>query len=57
LSRAEAEQVLQIWQRDPDLDGVRDPDVLATLPPTERQDWQRLWADVAALLPREPVVW
>jgi hypothetical protein len=46
--------VLRIWLRDPDLDGVRDPDRLAGLPPAERPDWQRLWADVAALLPQEP---
>ena len=27
-----------------------DPDALAQLPEIERADWQKLWADVAALL-------
>jgi serine/threonine protein kinase/Flp pilus assembly protein TadD len=30
--------------------GVRGPDALAKLPEAERQDWQKLWADVAATL-------
>jgi hypothetical protein len=33
---------------------VRDPSALAQLPDAERQAWQKLWADVAALLAKEP---
>jgi serine/threonine-protein kinase len=40
---------LRHWQTDPDLGGVRDPDALALLPEAEHQEWQQLWADVAAL--------
>jgi tetratricopeptide (TPR) repeat protein len=43
------------WQRDPALASVRDPTALAKLPDTERAQWQRLWADVAALLATDPV--
>jgi hypothetical protein len=47
--RAEARQAAQRWQRDPDLARVRDPEALGLLPAGERQEWTRLWADVAAL--------
>jgi hypothetical protein len=36
----------------PELSGLRDPALLARLPAEERAAWERLWADVAALLPR-----
>jgi hypothetical protein len=35
-----------------DLASVRDPAALARLPREERAAWDRLWADVAALLER-----
>jgi hypothetical protein len=38
------------WQTDPDLTGVRDKDDLAKLPTAERDAWQKLWAEVAAIL-------
>ena len=38
------------WQEDRDLAGVRDKDALAKLPAEERAAWEKLWADVAALL-------
>jgi tetratricopeptide (TPR) repeat protein len=38
------------WQKDPDLAGVRDDPALAKLQEKERQAWQKLWADIAALL-------
>jgi serine/threonine-protein kinase len=41
---------LSAWQTDPALAGVRDRAALATLPDAEREQWQRLWADVAALV-------
>jgi serine/threonine-protein kinase len=40
---------LSAWQTDPALAGVRDRDALANLPADERESWQRLWEDVAAL--------
>jgi serine/threonine-protein kinase len=38
------------WRRDPDLASVRDKDALEKLPEDERKQWQKLWADVEALL-------
>jgi tetratricopeptide (TPR) repeat protein len=43
------------WQTDPALASVRDPEALAKLPDAERAQWQRLWADVAALLAGDPL--
>jgi tetratricopeptide (TPR) repeat protein len=43
-------QTLRHWQKDTDLAGVRDKVALAKLPEAERQQWAKLWADVAALL-------
>jgi hypothetical protein len=40
------------WQEDGWLSGVRDKAALAKLPDAERQAWEQLWADVAALLKR-----
>jgi serine/threonine-protein kinase len=37
------------WQGDDALAGVRDREGLAKLPKDEREQWQQLWADVAAL--------
>jgi hypothetical protein len=48
--RAATAKMLRHWQADPDLAGVRDATALAGLPEAERADWQRLWADVQALL-------
>jgi hypothetical protein len=48
--RQAAQQALRHWQADPDLAGVRDRAALAKLPEAERQDWAKLWGDVAALL-------
>jgi serine/threonine-protein kinase len=50
--RSQVVQTMQHWQRDSDLAGVRDKQVLAALPEAERRTWQQLWADVAALLDR-----
>ena len=38
-----------VWQTAPILATVRDPVELAKLPAAEREQWQRLWADVAAV--------
>jgi hypothetical protein len=40
------------WQADLDLAGVRGPEALAKLPEAERQEWQKLWDDVADVLKR-----
>jgi serine/threonine-protein kinase len=50
-SRTAVQQRLQHWQKDPDFAGVRG-DGLSKLPETERQEWQKLWADVEALRQR-----
>jgi serine/threonine-protein kinase len=49
--RPRVQKVLTMWQRERELAGVRDPQRLAKLPPAERAEWQRLWADVRALVP------
>jgi hypothetical protein len=48
--RAAAAKMVRHWQRDADLASVRDQAALARVPPEERAAWERLWADVAALL-------
>ena len=48
-------QRLAHWQQDTDLASVRDQEGLAKLPEDERQQWRRLWDDVAALLVRAAV--
>jgi serine/threonine-protein kinase len=42
-------QELVSWQRDPVLAVVRDGTALGDLSPAEREQWQKLWAAVAAL--------
>jgi tetratricopeptide (TPR) repeat protein len=49
-ARAAVHQVLQFWQRDASLAGVRDPAGLAGLPQAERAAWQKLWQEVEAVL-------
>jgi tetratricopeptide (TPR) repeat protein len=51
-NRQEVAQVLQRWQQDTDLASLRDKAALDKLPAAERDPWQRLWADVDALLKR-----
>jgi serine/threonine-protein kinase len=53
--RTAAATAVRSWQHDEDLAGVRDGPALARLPRDERQAWQALWADVAALAARDPV--
>jgi serine/threonine-protein kinase len=50
--RAEVQRVMQHWQRDSDLAGLRDEVRLAKLPEAERNAWQALWGEVRALLER-----
>jgi serine/threonine-protein kinase len=43
-----AKRILEHWQVDPDLAGLRDPLALEKLPPDERQKYHTLWNTVAA---------
>jgi tetratricopeptide (TPR) repeat protein len=45
-------QRLQHWQGDADFAGVRGADALERLPEAERQQWQKLWQEVATLRQR-----
>jgi serine/threonine-protein kinase len=49
-ARVAARRKLLRWRQDGALAGVRDAAALANLPQAERAEWQKLWADVAALL-------
>jgi hypothetical protein len=51
-ARALVQRTLRHWQADADLAHVRDQEALAKLPEPERERWQKLWADVDALLAR-----
>ena len=42
--------MLQHWQKDADLAGIRYQDAVAGLPADEQEACKQLWADVAALL-------
>jgi tetratricopeptide (TPR) repeat protein len=46
---------LSTWQQERALASVRNPAELATLPTEEREAWQQLWADVAALIAIHPL--
>jgi hypothetical protein len=46
---ADVQHSMRHWLEDSDFAGVRGPQALANLPETERQDWQKLWADVKEL--------
>jgi serine/threonine-protein kinase len=50
--RLSARHRLQQSQSDPDLAGVRDKAELGLLPNEEREQWERLWSDLDALLRR-----
>jgi hypothetical protein len=43
---------LRDWLADPHFVGVRGPEALGRLPEAERQEWQKLWADVTDTLAR-----
>jgi tetratricopeptide (TPR) repeat protein len=47
---------LSTWQTDPALAVVRDTPELARLPDAERAEWQKLWAEVSALVAASPAV-
>jgi hypothetical protein len=49
-ARTAVQQVLQHWQKNPGLAGIRDAEELAKLPPDEQRACKKLWSDVAALL-------
>jgi tetratricopeptide (TPR) repeat protein len=51
-TRPRTAEEMQLWQGDPDFDGVRGEQALAGLPAAERADWQKLWQEVEALRQR-----
>jgi serine/threonine-protein kinase len=51
-ARAGAQGTLAHWQKDRDLDDVRDSEALDDLPAEERGEWRKLWAEVDALRKR-----
>jgi len=51
-SRALVLRKMQYWLSDGDLAGVRGNDALARIPAEERKEWERLWAEVDALIRR-----
>jgi tetratricopeptide (TPR) repeat protein len=51
-ARHKVSQILEHWQRDPDLAGVREPHQLAKLPTAEQKAWRGLWAEVAQVFRR-----
>jgi serine/threonine-protein kinase len=50
--RIQTRKTISAWRDDPDLAGLRDAQLLQKLPPSERQDCQALWQELAALLSR-----
>jgi tetratricopeptide (TPR) repeat protein len=46
---------LDTWPTEPDLVSLHDPAALAKLPAAEREQWLRLWADVAAPRAADPL--
>jgi tetratricopeptide (TPR) repeat protein len=42
-------KTMEHWQQDKDFAGVRGDEALAKLPEAERQEWQKLWAEVDQL--------
>jgi hypothetical protein len=50
--RARIMEVVNHWQLDADLVGVRSADALGKLPVEESAPWQKLWSDVADVLGR-----
>jgi tetratricopeptide (TPR) repeat protein len=54
-ARSRATRALTLWQTDGWLTALRSAPNLPTLPPAEREDCRKLWADVARLLQRAQV--
>jgi serine/threonine-protein kinase len=48
--RGLVQKTLKHWQQDADFAGVREPEALAKPPQAEREEWGRLWSDVANLM-------
>jgi serine/threonine-protein kinase len=44
------QQMLTLWQADPDLAHVREPNAIKKLPLDEREEWIRFWKDVRSAL-------
>jgi hypothetical protein len=48
--RPAVRETLTSWKNDPGLASVRDPALLAAMPPADRKAWEELWRDVDAVL-------
>ena len=51
-SRALVRSKMHHWRNDDAFAGVRGKDLLARIPAEERREWERLWAEVDALIRR-----
>jgi tetratricopeptide (TPR) repeat protein len=51
-ARAKVVQTMTHWQQDSDFTGVRGKEALGKLPEDERQGWEKLWQEAAALKKR-----
>jgi hypothetical protein len=49
VERQNIAPMLEHWQRDPDLAGLRDPELLADLPDEEQQRYRQFWEAAASL--------
>jgi hypothetical protein len=52
MDRDLLERALVHWRADPDLAAMSDPATLAALSSDERQEWEKLWADIDSLIDR-----
>jgi serine/threonine-protein kinase len=46
-------QKLRAWQKDHELDGIREPAEIGKLPLVEQPGWRRLWSEVASLIEKK----
>jgi hypothetical protein len=51
-AKESAENALKKWLTDPDLAGLREPDLLEKLPSSERQACRELWQDIRVQIER-----
>jgi tetratricopeptide (TPR) repeat protein len=54
-SSKSARDVLKTWKTEAALASVRDQAALAKMPAEEHEKWRRLWAELDALLPEDPL--
>jgi Protein kinase domain len=52
VSKSSVENALNRWRKDPDLAGLREPDLLARLPAAESRAWREMWKEIDAQIER-----